>query len=71
MDDIKDISSMLDTSFSFYIVAQNLSHATSTFKTGWETYLHIVAISFDKNQAPIVQIRSDQSLSHVRLFATP
>ena len=62
---------MLDTSFSFYIVAQNLLHATSTFKTGWETYLHTVAIYFAKNQAPIVQIRSDQSLGRVQLFVTP
>lgn len=55
MDDIKDISNMLDTSFSLYIVAQDLLHATSTFKTGWETYLHTVAIYFAKNQAPIVR----------------
>lgn len=48
MDDTKDVSSMLDTSFSFYIVEQNLLHATSTFKRGWETYLHTEAIYFAK-----------------------
>lgn len=78
MDDIKDISNMLDTSFSLYIVAQNLLHATSTFKAGWETYLHTVAIYFAKNQAPIVrqpekkkkknllgQTKADASFSHI------
>ena len=55
MDDTKDVSSMLDTSFSFYIVDQNLLHATSTFKRGWETYLHTEAIYFAKNQAPVVR----------------
>lgn len=42
--------------FPFYVIGQNLSHATSSCNADWETYIYIfmLAINSSKSQGPIV-----------------